>query len=59
MSKRDSDQVTDATCSTAGIYRSECADEERVTLAVGDTFPKCPACRKRVGWRLAAAAVPS
>jgi hypothetical protein len=46
---------TDAICMAAGIYRSECADQERATLAVGDSFPKCPSCRKAVGWKLAVA----
>jgi hypothetical protein len=31
---------TDTICTTTGIYRSDCADEERVTMAVGDPFPK-------------------
>lgn len=53
MSK--SDTKTDADATTAGIYRSDCADQERVTLAVGDTFPKCPSCRKAVGWNLVVA----
>jgi hypothetical protein len=55
MSHSDTDTRTDATCATAGIYRSSCADQERVTLAVGDHFPKCPSCRKAVGWNLAVA----
>lgn len=55
MSKSETDTRTDTTCVTAGIYRSNCADEERVTLAVGDNFPKCPSCRKAVGWNLAVA----
>ena len=52
MPKSDTDARTDAACTTAGIYRSDCADQERVTLAVGDGFPKCPSCRKAVGWNL-------
>jgi hypothetical protein len=55
MAKSDTDIKTDATCTTAGIYRSSCADQERVTVAVGDTFPRCPSCRKAVGWDLAVA----
>ena len=42
MSKSDTDTRTDAACTAAGIYRSDSADQERVTLAVGDTFPRCP-----------------
>jgi len=53
--KSKTDSKTDTTCVTAGIYRSDCADEERVTLAVGDQFPKCPSCRKAVAWNLAVA----
>jgi hypothetical protein len=56
MSKNEIDTPrTDVMCVTAGIYRSDCADQERVTLAVGDRFPKCPSCRKVVGWKLAVA----
>lgn len=55
MSKSHPDTTTDTTCTTAGIYRSDCADQERVTMAVGDAFPKCPSCRKAVGWALAVA----
>ena len=55
MSKNDMDTKTETTCTTAGIYRSDCADQERVTMAVGDVFPRCPSCRKAVSWRLAAA----
>lgn len=55
MENTDADTRTDTTCTTAGIYRSACADQERVTMAVGDTFPKCPSCRKAVSWNLAAA----
>ena len=55
MSDSDTDARTDATCEIAGIYRSTCSDEERVTLAVGETFPRCPSCRKAAGWRLASA----
>ena len=55
MPKSDTDARTDAACTTAGIYRSDCSDQERVTLAVGDTFPRCPSCRKAVGWNLAVA----
>jgi hypothetical protein len=54
MSKGDTDTKTDIRCTTAGIYRSDCADQERVTIAVGEPFPRCPSCRKVVGWRLAA-----
>ncbi len=46
---------TENRCTTAGIYRSDCADQERVTLVIGDHFPKCPSCRKSVGWNLAVA----
>jgi hypothetical protein len=53
--KSDADTGTDTTCTAAGIYRSDCADQERVTLAVGDHFPKCPSCRKVVGWNLVVA----
>lgn len=55
VSQSDTEIRTDTTCTTAGIYRSECPDEERVTVVVGEPFPKCPSCRKAVGWRLAAA----
>jgi hypothetical protein len=55
MQWSDTQAKTDGTCLTAGIYRSDCSDEERVTLVAGETFPKCPSCRKPVGWRLAAA----
>lgn len=55
MPRSETETRTDNTCLTAGIYRSECSDEERVMLAVGDTFPRCPSCRKPVGWHLAAA----
>jgi hypothetical protein len=55
MSKSDTDTRTDAACTTAGIYRSDCADQERVTLAIGDSSPRCPSCRKAVGWNLAIA----
>ena len=55
MPKSETDTRSDTICTTAGIYRSDCADRERVTLAVGDAFPKCPSCRKGVGWNLAAA----
>jgi len=55
MSKSDTDTRTDVACTTAGIYRSDCADQERVTLAIGDNFPRCPSCRKAVGWDLAEA----
>lgn len=51
----DTDTRTGAAATTAGIYRSDCADQERATLAVGDTFPKCPSCRKAVGWNLVVA----
>jgi hypothetical protein len=43
----DHDTRTDALCTTAGIYRSDCADQERFTLAVGDTFPSVPVAGKR------------
>jgi hypothetical protein len=55
MSKSKTDIRTETACTTAGIYRSDCADQERVTLAVGEEFPKCPSCRKAVGWNLAVA----
>ena len=55
MSKSDTDTRTDAASTTAGIYRSDCADQERVTLVIGDFFPKCPSCRKAVGWNLVVA----
>jgi hypothetical protein len=55
MSKSDTDTKTDTTCDTAGIYRSDCADQERVTMAIGGTFPRCPSCRKAAGWSLAVA----
>jgi hypothetical protein len=55
MSKSGTDTRTGSTCATAGIYRSDCADQERVTLAVGDDLPKCPSCRRVVGWMLAVA----
>jgi hypothetical protein len=55
MSKSETDARTDAACEIAGIYRSDCADQERVTVTVGDTFPKCPSCRKAVGWNLVVA----
>lgn len=55
MPKIETGTRTDTTCTTAGIYRSDCADKERVTVAVGDTFPRCPSCRKAVGWELAVA----
>ncbi len=55
MSTSDTDFKTDADCNSPGIYRSTCADQERVTLSAGDTFPKCPSCRKAVGWNLAVA----
>ena len=55
MSKSDTDNRTDTACTTAGIYRSDCADQERVTLAVGDIFPKCPSCRRAAGWNLVVA----
>lgn len=55
MSKSETDNRTDAACTAAGIYRSDCADHERVTVAIGDIFPRCPSCRKAVGWQLAVA----
>jgi hypothetical protein len=55
MPKSDTNTRTDAACEIAGIYRSDCADQERVTLAVGDAFPKCPSCRKAVGWNFVVA----
>jgi hypothetical protein len=55
MSKGHIGTRTEAACATAGMYRSDCADPERTTLAVGDTFPKCPSCRKAVGWNLVVA----
>jgi hypothetical protein len=56
MPKSETDATrTDTICMTAGIYRSDCADEERVTMAVEVRFPKCPSCRKAVGWKLAVA----
>ena len=55
MPKSETESRTGLTCTVAGIYRSDCADEERVTLAVGDEFPKCPSCRHAVGWNLAVA----
>jgi hypothetical protein len=55
ISKSDHDTRTDAACMTAGIYRTDCADQERVTMAVGDIFAKCPSCTKTVGWNLAVA----
>jgi hypothetical protein len=55
MSKSDIDTKTGGVCAIAGIYRSDCADRERVTLVESDTFPKCPSCRKAVGWTLAVA----
>jgi hypothetical protein len=55
MSKSSTATRTDSTCTTSGIYRSECADQERVTLGEGDSFPKCPSCRKAVNWHLAVA----
>jgi len=52
--KRATDATrTDAICISASIYRNDCADEERFTVPVGDTFRKCPSCRKAVGWKLA------
>ena len=55
MSKTETGTRTDTICRVAGIYRSDCADQERVTMAVGGTFPRCPSCRKAVGWKLAVA----
>jgi hypothetical protein len=55
MSDTGMDTKSGTICVTAGIYRSDCADEERVTMAVGEIFSKCPSCRNVVGWRLAAA----
>jgi hypothetical protein len=56
MPKCETDATrTDTICMTAGIYRSDCADQERVTMAAGDPYPKCPSCRKAVGWKLAVA----
>jgi hypothetical protein len=55
MSKNDTDTKTDNACSVAGIYRSDCSDKERITVVVGDLFPKCPSCRKAVAWNLAVA----
>lgn len=54
MSTSDTEFKTDPLQFT-GIYRSTCADQERVTLSAGDPFPKCPSCRKAVGWNLAVA----
>jgi hypothetical protein len=56
MSKSETDARTDGICKTAGIYRSDCTDQERVTLAAGDHYPKGPSCRCAVGWNLIAAA---
>jgi hypothetical protein len=52
MSKIDTNTRTGAVCTEAGIHRSCCADQERITLALGDAFPKCPSCRKAVDWHL-------
>jgi hypothetical protein len=55
MPKSKAESKTGTACTVAGIYRSDCADEERVTLVAGDEFPKCPSCRRAVGWNLAVA----
>jgi len=55
MSKSDTETRTDTICTQAGIYRSDCADQDRVTMAVGETFPRCPSCKKAVGWGLVVA----
>jgi hypothetical protein len=55
MTNGETGTRTEGACATAGIYRSDCADQERATLAVGDIFPKCPSCRKAVGWNLVVA----
>ena len=55
MSKSQIESRTDSKCLTAGIFRSDCSDQERTTLNVGDPFPKCPSCKKAVGWNLVVA----
>jgi hypothetical protein len=52
MSKSETVARTGTTALAAGIYRSDCADQEQVTLDAGDNFPKCPSCWKAVGWNL-------
>lgn len=36
----------------AGIYVSDCADRERITMPLGHEFPPCPKCGKDVNWTL-------
>jgi hypothetical protein len=55
MSKSDTDTKTGSAGTITGIYRSDCSDRERITVVVGELFPKCPSCRKAVGWNLAVA----
>jgi len=55
MWKHNEEIFSGDACVAAGIYRSTCADLARVTMAEGEKLPPCPACYKRVGWRLAAA----
>jgi hypothetical protein len=43
MLKSDTESRTGTTCTVAGIYRSDCADEERVTLALETNSRNAPA----------------
>lgn len=39
----------------AGIYVSNCADAERITMPLGHEFPPCPKCGRAVEWTLVVA----
>jgi hypothetical protein len=46
---------TGNTNNEAGIYVSDCADLERITMPLHHTFPDCPKCKRAVNWTLAVA----
>jgi hypothetical protein len=46
---------TDDKNTVAGIYVSNCADVERITMPLGHEFPPCPKCGRAVQWTLVVA----
>ncbi len=51
--------TTGAICAQSGVYESECAHREQITLTKGDPFPACSQGHDFVIWNLIRAAEPA